>query len=707
MRILPEADSIEAEAAVYSQLGHLYLRLGDLPRARSYLQDAVSGYEQAGDAWRGAMVRRHLGTLEAEAGHLENALEHHAAALGPIEAAGHAAPLLEVLTALVRDHLAVGSLTEASAFARRAAMVAEQVVDVSTRVEAGLAQAELAAANGQPEDALAALDSALATVSATQDPMALARLHHRLFEHHWASGAHDLAWRHASAAMANVETLRGRLEVRRLGPAWAARSAAIFEDIAGALLQEAARTQDEAMLDRGLAVVARGIHANLERQRLGHVLALDSAADGESLRDAWRKLSLASAELTERPTDAGRQSYFQALEQFEAGLAEAGLGQALAAPVGLSDWRDFRESLPDGAAALVFVPGDPNGLAVALTRDAWHIETLPARHGANELVMRVLSTMREGTWVEDQALLRRAADAFLRRPLADLDVETLIIVTGDALSAMPWAVLDLSTGDGIYEPAIDRYALVQTTGPGELHAIGEQLADATIAVLADPHFDPSQLGWVGTLAPLPQTALEAQGLVERFGSGRVAVSVGPNAVPSRLLGRESRTADILHLATHGFFDPAIPELVGLALSAEGEDSGLVTLHDLHMVRFESDLVVISGCETGLGQAISSEGLNSLARTFLAQGARSTVSTLWPVTDTASARFMVSFYDRLAAGAPLVHALASTQRELRSLRRHRSPADWGGYVLTSSMVPVASMHRERTASTSGADRRFKE
>jgi CHAT domain-containing protein len=93
------------------------------------------------------------------------------------------------------------------------------------------------------------------------------------------------------------------------------------------------------------------------------------------------------------------------------------------------------------------------------------------------------------------------------------------------------------------------------------------------------------------------------------------------------------------------------------------------------------LVVLSGCETGLGRELAGEGLLGLAHAFLGAGADALLVSLAPVADRATAQLMVPFYRRLFAGETVATALAGAQRELlreRDGRRH--PFHWAPFAI---------------------------
>lgn len=163
--------------------------------------------------------------------------------------------------------------------------------------------------------------------------------------------------------------------------------------------------------------------------------------------------------------------------------------------------------------------------------------------------------------------------------------------------------------------------------------------------------------------------------------------LGDESGPSALLGHR-----ILHFATHGLVDAADPTLAGLVLSlydAEGRPrSGFLPARDLHDVRFDADLVVLSACRTALGEEIRGADLVGLGQGFFAAGAQALVVSLWDVDDRATAELMVRFYGHLFAedgsdtyGSDTAEALRRAQLELRD--EGMSALHWGAFVVLGS------------------------
>jgi CHAT domain-containing protein len=142
---------------------------------------------------------------------------------------------------------------------------------------------------------------------------------------------------------------------------------------------------------------------------------------------------------------------------------------------------------------------------------------------------------------------------------------------------------------------------------------------------------------------------------------------------------------IVHFATHGVLDNVRPEMSGLALSMVDEggepQNGFLGLEDVYNLDLPADLVVLSGCETGLGKEIQGEGLIGLARGFMYAGATRVIASLWGVDDFATAELFGRFYrnmmkNRMRPAA----ALRTAQIDMWKNRRWRFPFYWAAFQI---------------------------
>ena len=190
----------------------------------------------------------------------------------------------------------------------------------------------------------------------------------------------------------------------------------------------------------------------------------------------------------------------------------------------------------------------------------------------------------------------------------------------------------------------------------------------------------------GTLQRLPGTAAEAAAIRALFTKSELDALEGPAASRDRFLATDFRDYRFIHVATHAVADSEIPQLSALILSTVDEKgaaiNGRVFAADLLTIRLNTELLVLSGCETALGKSVAGEGLIGLQYIMLARGARSVMSSLWAVPDRETADLMSRFYsDLLLRGQSPRHALGNAMRTL--LAGGTDPGIWSAFALTTS------------------------
>ena len=150
------------------------------------------------------------------------------------------------------------------------------------------------------------------------------------------------------------------------------------------------------------------------------------------------------------------------------------------------------------------------------------------------------------------------------------------------------------------------------------------------------------------------------------------------------LQRVGATAPVIHLATHGDFNPQNPLFSSLALA----DGSLTTL-DIFNLRLQASLVTLSACQTGRSLVKGGDELMGLMRAFLYAGAASLVLSQWRVADEATHQFMEIFYQNLAQGLPKGRALQATQSAFidHAQPQYRHPYYWAAFFLVGDTGAV--------------------
>ena len=165
---------------------------------------------------------------------------------------------------------------------------------------------------------------------------------------------------------------------------------------------------------------------------------------------------------------------------------------------------------------------------------------------------------------------------------------------------------------------------------------------------------------------------------------------------------------IFHIATHGFFQPELelnaedlalnenlaaenPLLkTGLLLAGAGDilnqttsnyniEDGILTAYEAMNLNLDkTDLVVLSACETGLGELEAGEGVYGLQRAFLVAGARTIIMSLFKVSDEATQKLMVKFYNKWLETGNKRESFIQAKKEIR--QEYTDPIYWGPFIM---------------------------
>ena len=149
--------------------------------------------------------------------------------------------------------------------------------------------------------------------------------------------------------------------------------------------------------------------------------------------------------------------------------------------------------------------------------------------------------------------------------------------------------------------------------------------------------------------------------------------------------------DILHLAMHTVLNDTLPLYSKMVFSADsaGNQERTLNTFEIYNLKLKSDMVVLSGCNTGAGKLQKGEGVMSLARGFFYAGCPSIIMTLWNVEDISSSNIMIEFYKNLKNGFSKDEALRKAKVSYISgadpLKAH--PYFWLGYVSIGKQTPL--------------------
>jgi CHAT domain-containing protein len=180
---------------------------------------------------------------------------------------------------------------------------------------------------------------------------------------------------------------------------------------------------------------------------------------------------------------------------------------------------------------------------------------------------------------------------------------------------------------------------------------------------------------------LPYGSREIRTIRGLFGRDRTFVLLGKEAREDAFKALPLSDFRIIHIAAHGFFDDRNGPRSALLLLRDpaGNEDGLIQSNDVLSLKLRPDLLVLSGCETGIGRLEKGEGLSGLSLAFFIAGARSILLSLWSVNDKAASVFMESFYRGFTEGMGKTEALRKAKLEMLATK-YRHPFYWASFVL---------------------------
>ncbi len=396
-----------------------------------------------------------------------------------------------------------------------------------------------------------------------------------------------------------------------------------------------------------------------------------------------------------------------------------------------------KEVLDADSVLLEYALGETKSFLWVVTKNSFETIELPAREKIERTARQVYETLTarnkrvkfettderqeriEGTDAEFAVHSKNLSQMILAPAARAFDNKRLLIVADGALQYVPFASL---LRDEKY--LIETNEIVNLPSASVLSVLRKEMKSReiptkTLAVFADPIFDKNderlveavnknkskpvfqtvaarnstrgEAGFFGTregleLGRLPFTRREASLVSAQVPAGRQLKRLDFEANRQLALSPELSAYRYVHFATHGFIDNQMPEQSGIVLSLFDENGapqdGFLRVGDIYNLRLNAEMVVLSGCRTGLGREIRGEGLVGLTRGFMYAGARRVTVSLWDVNDEATAELMGRFYGEMLGQKKLqpVAALRQAQIMMIKNKRWQNPYFWAPFVL---------------------------
>ena len=213
----------------------------------------------------------------------------------------------------------------------------------------------------------------------------------------------------------------------------------------------------------------------------------------------------------------------------------------------------------------------------------------------------------------------------------------------------------------------------------------------------------------GAISQLPGTEKEINALIQLLNKNNWTTTENLENKATESAIKMVKNPKIFHIATHGFFTPtkqieqnaatSLKETTalenpllrtGLLLTGAGnilnkteynynEEDGILTAYEaMNMNLDQTDLVVLSACETGLGETKVGEGVYGLQRAFMVAGAKTLIMSMFKVDDTATQKLMINFYQKWLTTGNKRQSFVEAKKELRN--EYKEPIYWGAFIM---------------------------
>ncbi|MCJ7581923.1 MAG: CHAT domain-containing protein [Candidatus Aminicenantes bacterium] len=363
-------------------------------------------------------------------------------------------------------------------------------------------------------------------------------------------------------------------------------------------------------------------------------------------------------------------------------------------PVSLEE---AQASLPDNSTAyFAYCVGKNCSYSFVITRGRIHVFELPPAEILRAEVRDYLQIITDKDSLNFQSGYKLFS--LLVQPGLDHGMNRIIFIPDDILHFLPfetlltqkekprWLVQDYRIS---YVPSITsfREILLRKTGKNRGKDIlsygnpffGEYEGTENSEVALSPDDTRSDF----RLIPLRFSQMEVEKIATLFKKNKRDVYTGEEATETSFKRADLADYKIIHFATHGLIDNHNPARSSIVLSLRdlSSEDGFLQMREVFDLKMNADLVVLSACQTGLGQYIKGEGIEGINRAFFFAGASSVLMSLWAVNDQASYQFMQRFYTHLRSSDSIVDALRQSKIEMINSDALSHPFYWAGFIVS--------------------------
>ncbi|MDP8239811.1 MAG: CHAT domain-containing tetratricopeptide repeat protein [Candidatus Hatepunaea meridiana] len=436
-------------------------------------------------------------------------------------------------------------------------------------------------------------------------------------------------------AIEMVENVRGKLEVESHKRSYTARVSKLYGDMVLALLRINEKEEAYSYIERGRArsfldMLASG-DVEVGKSKHSEFLHNDECVQVEDIKEE---------------------------KQYEPELASL----ITVNPLSLSE---VQELLDENSTILEYFITEKKLLVWQITRNNAQIYEMEV---LSKDIKEIIEAFRETiALIGSTGNLSRELYKMLIEPAANhINTEKLIIIPHGILHYLPFQALQDQNGEFLLEKyrisylpsaSVLKYIIHKRRGKGsKLFALGNP------AITREDY------------KPLKFAEVEVNMISKLYENSDILTGKSATETNFRELAAKY---DILHLACHSELNSAYPLFSGLLLAPDNLQDGELDVHEVFTMDLNAYLVVLSGCETGMGHLTTGDELVGLSRAFIYAGTPSLIASIWRVEDESTGYLMESFYKNLKN---LNKAEALREAQIATKEKYSDMFFWAPFVL---------------------------
>jgi len=698
-----EVEDKEGEATTLNNIGGVYNELGEKQKALDHYNQSLPLFRAIGDKAKEAVNLNNIGSIYNELGEKQKALDHYNQSLVLKRIVGDKAREATTLSniGLVYDDL--GEKQKALDYYNQSLPLSLAVGDKKQEAITLYNIASVKRDQGKLTEALTQIEQAVEIIESLRTKVASPELRASYF----ASQQDDYKFYIDLLMQLHQQNPSQGYDAKALHASERSRARSLLE-----------------LLTEANADIRQGVGPQLLEQERTLQQKLDTIEK--------RRIELFSGNYTQKQVDALEQERKQLLEQYRdiqnQIRATSPRYAALTQPQPLTLAEIQQQVLDEDTLLLQYSLGSERSYLWAVSKTGISSYSLPPREEIETAAKQFYELLKTpGFQLEDTRGSIRVENVqatkavsqlsqMLVAPIAEqLGNKRLLIVSDGALQYIPFSALPLPETNGedvvplLANNEIVNLPSATTLGILRQEQATRQTASKALAILADPVFssDDERVTSskqqanrslqqqllnrsarevdIGVWQRLPGTRTEAEAIMALVPDSERVHGFDFAANREMITDLELSNYRIVHLATHGLLNSTNPELSGVVLSLFDEQgtpqNGFLRLHDVFNLNLPAELVVLSACQTGLGQEVKGEGLVGLTRGFMYAGSPRVLVSLWNVSDEATAEMMSRFYrNMLQEGLSATAALRAAQLEMQQETQWNAPYYWAAFTL---------------------------